>query len=313
MRVLVTGASGFVGHWLVRALVDRDHEVWGYGRGPLNAQLEGLQNYRGGDLASDSALGAWLREIRPEAVVHLVGQASVGASWKDTALTVEASVAAAVNLLLTLRRAQAPVKVFVDIGSAEEYAPSDEPLTEASPVGPVNPYGITKLAQARVVGLLAADGAVPLVHFRPFNHVGPGQARGFVIPDWLTQLLAAERASGPPTIRVGNIDVIRDFTDVRDVVRAYVLAVEGQIPPGTYNLSSGIGRTLRSVLEDAIRATGVETEVFEDPRRLRMGDAPVRVGDSGRIREITGWRPETPWETTLGDMIAEIRREDLRN
>lgn len=311
MRVLVTGSSGFVGRWLVRALAGRGHEVWGYGRGPLLGPPEGLRDYRGGDLAADPALEAWLGSIRPEAVVHLAGQSSVGASWRDTAITVEASVVAAANLLLGLRRASAPVKVFVDVGSAEEYAPSGERLTEASPVGPVNPYGIAKLAQARVVGLLAQDANVALVHFRPFNHVGPGQARGFVIPDWIAQLLSAERTSGPAAIRVGNLGVVRDFTDVRDVVRAYVLAVEGQVPPGTYNLSSGVGRTLRSVLKDIVRAAGVEAEVVEDVGRLRPGDAPVRVGDSGRIREAAGWRPEIPWETTLGDAIAEIRRGDL--
>lgn len=305
MNVLVTGASGFVGRELVQALSGRGHAVWGVGRNSPEDLPRGLTRYHCGDLASDTALESFVREAHPDAVVHLAGQASVGASWKDTLDTIDSSVVGSVGLHLTLRRTGAPVRVFVNIGSAEEYSPSDKPLTEDTALGPSNPYGITKVAQAQVLRLLCADASIPLVHFRPFNHIGPGQHVGFAIPDWASQI--AKAAGNALEIRVGNLQAVRDFTDVRDIVRAYVAAAEGDVPEGTYNLSSGIGRTLRSVLEDLIRAAGVEAEIVVDSARFRPEDTPVRIGNSKRLRDLTRWEPEIPWEITLRDVLEWFR------
>ncbi|MDA8344255.1 MAG: GDP-mannose 4,6-dehydratase [Thermaerobacter sp.] len=306
MNVLVTGASGFVGRELVQALSGRGHAVWGVGRNSLDELPSGLLRYHCGDLASDTELESFIREARPDSVVHLAGQASVAASWKDTSDTIDSSVVGSVNLFLTLRRTAAPVRVFVNIGSAEEYAPSDEPLTEDSAIGPSNPYGITKVAQARMLRLLCEDASIPFVHFRPFNHIGPGQHTGFAIPDWASQIAQGTRET--TTITVGNLQAIRDFTDVRDIVRAYVSATEGGMPEGEYNLSSGFGRTLRSVLEDLIGTAGVKAGIVVDRDRFRPEDTPTRIGDSDKIRRLTGWKPEIPWEATLRDTLEWFRK-----
>lgn len=305
MNVLVTGASGFVGRELVRALSERGHKVWGMGRNTVEETQKGLWRYHSGDLAVGTGMEVFIREAAPEAVVHLAGQASVAASWKDMSDTIESSVVATVNLFLMLRRTGAPLHTFANVGSAEEYAASDSVLTEDSPIGPSNPYGITKVAQAEVLRLLCADAGIPLVHFRPFNHIGPGQHTGFAIPDWGSQIA---RAPGKDlTVRVGNLQAVRDFTDVRDVVRAYVSAVEGEVPAGVYNLSSGRGRTLQSVLEDLIHVAGVEAEICVDKTRFRPEDTLVRIGCSEKLRGVTGWIPETPWETTLTDILRELQ------
>ena len=305
MNVLVTGASGFVGSEITQALWKRGHRVWGIGRNALENTPTALWRYYSGNLASDTGMELFIRQATPEAVVHLAGQASVAASWRDTSDTIDSSVVGSVNLFLMLRRTGAPVHTFVNVGSAEEYAPSDIPLTEESPIGPSNPYGIMKVAQAETLRLLFTESSIRLIHFRPFNHIGPGQHRNFVISDWAYQITHSAHA---PTISVGNVKVVRDFTDVRDVVRAYVQAAEGDVPEGTYNLASGVGRSLQSVLEDLQWYAGIVAEIQVDPSRFRPGDASVRVGSSRKLFELMGWKPEIPWSVTIRDILEWQRQ-----
>lgn len=305
MKVLVTGASGFVGRILSETLSGRGHEVWGIGRNEFEAATVALRRYHNGNLASDENLEPFIEEAQPEVVVHLAGQASVAASWVNTLDTIQSSVVASVNLFLAVQRTGTPLRTFVDIGSAEEYAPSTEVLTEESPVGPSNPYGMGKVAQAEVLRLLCAEAEIPFIHFRPFNHIGPGQQVGFAIANWASQIV---RARGKTlTISVGNLQATRDFTDVRDIVRAYVLAAEGNVPPGYYNLSSAHGRSLHSVLQDLADVAGVEARTVIDRERLRPNDTPVRIGSNERICRLSGWQPAIPWHTTLMDILDSFK------
>ena len=306
VRVLVTGASGFVGRHLASLLVaSREYEVWGTGKTVLPP---------GSAIASKQFLTAdlvggldpqFIAIAAPDVVVHLAGAASVGRSWRYVEESLDSSVVGAVALHSAMRDAGVKLRRWIDIGSSEEYFPSELPLTEESLTLPTNPYGFGKLAQARTLQYLCSRDNIEFVHFRPFNHIGPGQSLGFVIPDWADQiirLLREHNACG--RIRVGNIDVERDFVDVRDVVRAYTAAIDGKVPPGTYNVSSGVPRSLRAVFEEMTVIAGVTASVESDQELDRPSDARIRIGDSSKLASACSWRPKIAWHDSLRDVLG---------
>lgn len=307
MRVLVTGATGFVGTHLVPVLVQRGHRVWGVGKSAAPADMKGMAGYHAGDLTCDQeGLRAFLLDAKVEVVVHLAGVASVSRSWDDPVGTIDSSVVASVNLHGAVTASSPDLVRWINVGSSEEYAPTDEVLTEEHAIGPRSPYGFAKVAQWRMLHWLLKSSTVDFVHFRPFNHVGPGQSRGFVIPDLAAQVLKAKSMTRP-VLRTGSLDAVRDFLDVRDVVRAYVDAVEGLVPAGTYNIASGEPRSIRSVLDDLLRLTGVHADIQLDSELLRPVEIPVRVGSSARLQGACGWVPSVDWESTLAEIMSDVR------
>ena len=300
MKVLVTGATGFVGRWLVQELEAAGHEAVGT---PGSAVL---------DIADPEAVNAFVGRIHPEAVVHLAGM-SYGPDARhdpDRAITVNA--AGTRTVIQAVGDAVGPVPVLV-VGSSEVYGnpdPADLPLRESAPLLTDQPYGLSKLAQERAAFETAELLGIPVVVARAFNHTGPGQRREFVIPAIAARIVAA-RDSGARTIRAGDVDVRRDIGDVRDVVRAYRLLIEAMAGSRlradhvVYNVASGRTVAIREVIDRLAALAGIDVTVEVDSSLVRANDPPEIRGDASRLAEAVGWNPVIALEVTLRDVLAD--------
>jgi GDP-4-dehydro-6-deoxy-D-mannose reductase len=294
MRALITGGHGFVGRWLTAHLEKEGDEVVVTGEEV--------------DVTDADAVRRSFEDIRPEAVYHLAGWASVGSSWGDPAGAFRVNANGAVHVLDAARRLDAPPRVLI-VSSAEVYGrvqPAQLPLTEDTPVSPVSPYAASKVA-AEVAARQAWLGyELPVFVVRPFNHIGPGQAPGFVVSDLAKRIVEAER-TGATVLEMGNPSPRRDLTDVRDVVRAYRLLVERGAPGETYNVCSGEDVQVGELARRLIELSGVDLELRTGSVELRPIDVPVLRGDAGRLRSATGWSPELPLDETLLDVLGSWR------
>ncbi len=313
MRVLVTGASGFAGSHLCEHLLAQGDEVFAlcFGGSTENLQFvrERLTMFSG-DLLDREWTVRVVAEVRPEAVYHLAGRASPGASFADPVGTLTNNVVAQVHLFQAILEAGLDPVVLV-IGSSEEYGmvrPEEVPIDEDTPLRPANPYAVSKVAQDFLGLQYFLSHRLRVVRVRPFNHIGPRQALGFVAADFAHQIASIEAGLQPSVIRVGNLGASRDFTDVRDMVRAYALAVAHGEPGEVYNIGSDEGHTIAEILEIFLGLGRVEVRVETDPSRLRSADIPVLVCDSRRFRRRTGWQPRIPLEQTLRDTLDDWRK-----
>ena len=317
MRVLVTGADGFVGQWLVRALLDAGDEVIGMTRGDharfttLDVEHATAVRWLNADLLDPASLTSLVQAAKPETVYHLAAQASVAVSLREPAATVETNVVGTANLLETLRR-DAPNATVVTVGSAEVYgdvSPGELPIREDAALRPNNPYAGSKAA-AEVLSLqYAQSGWLRVVATRSFNHTGPGQSTAFAAAAFAKQFADIARGKQAPVLLHGNLSAQRDFLDVRDVVSAYrLLAARGQ-PGIAYNICSGSAVSMRRIVESLGRLVDRPVELREDPVLMRPIDTPVIVGDATLIRRDTGWKPAIPLEQTLRDLYEYFRSE----
>lgn len=292
MRAFLTGGHGFVGGWLARHLAQSGDEV--------------VLAPGGLDVRDAAALTDALARARPEVVFHLAARTHVGASWSEPALTFEVNALGTLQVLEAVRSLQ-PVPRVVLVSSSEVYGRgSGEVLNEDAPLRPVSPYAASKVA-AEYLGIQAGLGyGVEVVRVRPFNHVGPGQRDDFVVSALARRVVEAERRGGD-VLRVGNLDAARDFTDVRDVVRAYrLVALEGEAG-AVYNVCSGVATPISAVAELVASLARRPVRLEVDPALLRPVDVPVLVGDPGRLVARTGWKPEIPLETTVADVVEDWR------
>jgi GDP-4-dehydro-6-deoxy-D-mannose reductase len=302
-RVLITGASGFVGGHLARACVQAGDEVIGVSRSGRIAP--GCGEGMAVDLRDEAAALALVGDVRPELVYHLAVLSSVGRSWEAPGATMRDNVATAVNVLEALR-SRAPGARVVWVSSGEVYGvPERLPADEALPVRPANPYAVSKTTGDLLAGVYADAHGLDLVRARPFNQAGPGQLPIFVV-SWLARQAAEALVAEAGSVRLvtGNPDTRRDFTDVRDVVRAHrLLAASGA--RGIYNVACG-----RSVsVADHIRLIAelvapLQVEHVVDPARLRAHEVMDLHGSHARLTEATGWEPEIPLRQTIADTIA---------
>lgn len=303
MRVLVTGATGFVGTWLLRELASAGHEAVG---APSSSEL---------DINDGPALSRLVKAVAPDAVAHLAAISFAGAAARDPEAAIAIN-AGGTRALLTAVAESAPGAPVLVTSSSEVYgrpAPQDLPLRESHPPRPIHAYGRSKLAQEGVALELAATHGLQLVITRAFNHTGPGQRSDFVIPALASRILEATRG-GRNTIRAGNVDVRRDIGDVRDVVRAYRLLLEAAVEagrpfePAIYNVATGRSILIRDVIAELAALAGATVEVETDPALVRPDDPPEIRGDATRLREAITWGPEWSLSTTLADVLASVAR-----
>jgi GDP-4-dehydro-6-deoxy-D-mannose reductase len=297
MKAAVTGSSGFVGRYLVSYLRARGDEV-------VTLDHFGEPSV---DVTDPGRVRDVLRAARPDAVYHLAGLSHVGESWNAPETVFRVNTEGALNVLRA--SADAGVERVLVVGSADEYGvvePDDLPITEDAPVRPITPYGASKAA-ADILALQSFLGdGLGTVRVRAFNHTGPGQPSTMLVPALAARVAAAERV-GTREIRVGRLDVVRDLTDVRDVVRAYRLLVERGTPGDAYNVCSGRGVSVREIADVLLAMSDTALELVVDPDLVRPVDVPSLVGSPAKVCSATGWQPEIPLEQTLHDVLEAAR------
>jgi GDP-4-dehydro-6-deoxy-D-mannose reductase len=313
VRLLVTGAGGFVGGHLVDFLRAEHPEVDVHGvvlpQGGVSWRAAAGARVVEADLTEPAAAAAVVEEVRPEGILHLAGQASVHLSWLDPAGTLRTNVLGIVHLLDAVRQQGLRPPVLV-VGSAEEYGPvgpEEMPIREETPLRPASPYAVSKVAQGALALLYGPAGGLRVVLTRTFHHTGPGRGEAFAESSFARQLAEIEAGRRPPVLKVGNLEAVRDFADVRDVVRAYWMLLEKGEGGAAYNVCSGRGRRIRDLLDVLLAASGARVEVRVDPERLRPSDVPAQVGNPSRLRAATGWEPRIPLERTLQDLLDDWR------
>ncbi|NLE43910.1 MAG: GDP-mannose 4,6-dehydratase [Chloroflexi bacterium] len=314
MRALITGAGGFVGGYLCDYLLH--HTDWiltgtVYPEQPQDRTTGSRLTHIYADLRDEGSVNALIEGVRPDAVFHLAAQSSVHESFSNPWDTFENNIRGELNLLEAIRRSGREVR-FLVIGSTEEYGvpkPDELPQTEESPLRPATPYAVSKVAQDYLGLQYHLAYGLPVIRVRPFNHTGPRQSPRFVVPAFARQIAAIEAGRQEPVMKVGNLKTARDFVDVRDIVRAYHLAVMMGEPGDVYNLARGKAIYISDLLDHLLSLVTVSIEVKTDPSLYRPADVPIVYGSAEKFRQQTGWVPEIPFERTLQDVLDYWRAQ----
>lgn len=314
MRALITGISGFVGSHLAEYLLEHsDWQVFGTVYGRLNniAHLRDRLTLYPAELSRLEVVRFIIEETQPDYIFHLAAQPIPVLSRQDPWFTLENNIRAQLNVLEVLVQLRLSSRVLV-VGSAEEYGAvteEDLPIDEETPLRPTSPYAVSKIAQDYLGLQYYLTYGVPTVRVRPFNHIGPRQRQGFVAPDFARQIAEIEAGLRSPEVVVGSLDVARDFTDVRDIVRGYYLALTQGEPGAVYNLGSGRAVSIRYLLETLIRLSGQKVTIIQDASRFRPVDVPCMMADCRKFQARTGWRAEIPLEQSLADVLDYWRQQ----
>ena len=303
MRALVTGSQGFVGRYLREELETTGYQVLG-----LDVQ-EGPGTIRA-DLLDPEQMAEAVREAKPEAVFHLAGQADVARSWQMPQRTMEINVIGAVNLMEAVRAFDPSIRMVL-VGSSDQYGnlgAAGQCVKETQELRPQTPYAVSKRAQEEMARVYVRAYGMNICMTRSFNHGGAGQRRGFLIPDFASGIVGVEKGLAP-SLKVGNLDARRDFTHVRDVVRAYRLIAEKGRPGEVYNVGSGTTYSARELLDSLCAMAACPIQVERDPAKLRPSDTPVICCDHGKLTRDTGWEPEIPMEEMLREALEYFRNK----
>jgi len=313
-RVLVTGVTGFAGSHLVDYLLERgDCEIFGILR--WRSPTENIEHFRNRitllecDLRDASSTRDTLEQVRPEYVFHLAAQSFVPTSWTAPSESLTTNVLGQVNIFEAVRRMGLTCRIQLAC-SSEEYGlvhPDELPIRESNPLRPLSPYAVSKVAQDLLGYQYWMSWKLDVVRTRGFNHEGPRRGPVFVASDFAKQIADIEKGRKEPVLHVGNLEAKRDFTDVRDMVRAYWLALEKCEPGEVYNICSGKAWSIQEVLDRLLGMTKTKIEVRQDGGRLRPSDVPVLLGDYSKFNRATGWNPTIPFEQTLADMLDHWR------
>lgn len=316
MKALITGIAGFAGSHLAEHLLQEGHEVSGIilpkdSRKNLEAVLDQV-TLREGNILNLDSLNSILVSEQPDWVFHLAAMSSVDKSWKQPALAFDVNVQGGIYLL----EACTPLKDRLRIVLVSSYEifgnrNASGTLTEESPYSPSNPYAVTKLALDLVAEQIGRANDLDLVRIRPMNHTGPRQAPGFVIPDFAKQIAEMELGIKEPVLKVGNLNGLRDFSDVRDMVRAYRLAAERGLAGEAYNVCSTKLRRIQEALDLLLSFSKLKIRVAQDPSKIRPIDTSPLPASSAKFSDTTGWRPEISFERTLHDTL-NFWREKVR-
>ena len=318
--VLITGATGFSGSALVEQYAASGYEVHGIYRDPADDRswLPERVVFHAVDLNDGLAVLDVVGAVMPTVVHHLAAQSSAAVSVQDPMGTVTANTLMQYNVLEAVRRATPTARVIV-VGICDEYgdvAPDDNPIVETQELRPVTPYALSKVVQDLMGQQYAIAHQLQIVRVRPFLQLGPRRSDRFAAGSFARQIAEIELDMREPIIRVGNIDLQRDFCDVRDVARALALVAESGLSRAVYNVASGTAHTLRDLLTLMLDRAGVKATIMEDTTRLRSGEPLVLIGDATRLHAATGWTPQISFEQSAGDTLSywqgQVRRTQLQ-
>ncbi|MTI53316.1 GDP-mannose 4,6-dehydratase [Geosporobacter ferrireducens] len=306
MKALITGVNGFVGKYLSDYLIKKSIEVWGTTYGVENIFNETNDIItRELDIADIQEVKKVLVECKPDYIFHLAAQSSAAISWKNPQLTMQVNINGTLNLLQSVRELGINPRILL-IGSSEEYGfvrPEDIPVNEMQALKPSNPYAISKIAQSMMGELYVKAYDMDIIMVRAFNHIGPGQSSIFVASDFAKKIAEIEKGIVQPILMVGNLEARRDFTDVRDIVRAYYeLAKKGE-QGDLYNVGSGVSYPIQYILDTLLSITNSKIQVCEDFNKMRPSDAPIIECDNTKLKNLTGWYPRYVIEDTLRDIL----------
>lgn len=305
MKILITGAGGFVGKYLIRLLLDHGHNLVAVGIGNGSFLKEwSIPTYEI-DILDYNLLLNCMKQEMPDAVIHLAAISNVPLSWKKPGLTIDINVHGTINVLNALYAANSKAKLL-NIGSSDEYglaAKIGVPLTEDILCQPQNPYAISKYCAEQMVLQLGKKYGMNVLHTRPFNHFGPGQAKGFVTSDFASQIAAIERGEQEPVLRVGDLSASRDFTFVTDVVAAYVALIENDVPSGVYNICSGKARKVEDILRQLVVLSFVPIKIERDPDKMRPSEVPFFVGSADKLKQVTKWNIKHDFKNGLKEVL----------
>lgn len=307
-KALVIGAAGFVGSYLINEIRSCGMEAYAT---KLPQERLDIDNARVYDLniLDREAIVSLFFEVRPDYIFHLAAQSSVGLAWKNPSLTVDVNIKGSINVMDAVRELFYKPRILL-IGSGEEYGhikPGETPISEENSLRPGNIYAATKACQNMIGSIYAKAYDMEIMMVRAFNHIGPGQAPLFVVSDFCKQVAEIEKGLREPIMRVGNLAAMRDFTDVRDVVKAYVKLVEYGKAGETYNVGSGYAQKIQEILDTIISLSSARIEVQIDPNKIRPVDVPIIEADISKIHKLTGWKPQISLEQTIGETLEYWR------
>jgi len=311
MKALITGITGFAGSHLAEYLLAEHPGVGVFGTYRWRSRMDNVEHLDGkielieSDLRDYTSVHAALDRVRPDYVFHLAAQSFVPASWTAPAETLTTNVAGQTNLFEAVRALKLDPVIQIAC-SSEQYGlvhPDEVPIQETNPLRPLSPYAVSKVAQDFLGYQYFQSYGMRVVRTRGFNHTGPRRGHPFVTSNFCRQVASIEAGLQEAVIRVGNLDAIRDFTDVRDMVRAYWLAVTKGRPGEVYNIATGEGISIRALLDKILALSSVHVRVEVDPSRLRPSDVEILIGDSSRFRADTGWAPRIPFDQTVQDLL----------
>ncbi len=315
MRVLITGITGFAGsHLADLCLARKDVEVYGIIR--WRSRTENIEHIWDRlslvecDLRDASSTRDALEEIRPEYIFHLAAQSFVPTSWNAPTESLTTNILGQLNIFEAVKKLELDSRIQIAC-SSEEYGmvyPDEVPIKETNPLRPLSPYGVSKVGQDMLGYQYFMSYGMKIVRTRGFNHTGPRRGPVFVCSDFAKQIADIEKGLREPVMKVGNLDARRDFTDVRDMVRAYWLSLEKGKPGKVYNICTGRAYSIREILDMLIELSDVDVEVRTDEGRLRPSDVPLLEGDAGEFMSDTGWKPEIPMDKTLQDLLDFWRK-----
>ncbi|MFH1841744.1 MAG: GDP-mannose 4,6-dehydratase [bacterium] len=309
-KVLITGFTGFVGSHLAEYLLaEGGYEIFGLYR--WRSRLENVTHLLDqvhlvdGDITDAHAMLKLVQKIRPDYIFHLAAQSYVPASWHGPDATVTTNVRGQINLFEAVRSAELACRIQI-AGGSEEYGlvyPDEVPITEDNPLRPLSPYAVSKVTQDLLAFQYVQSYDLDIVRTRGFNHTGPRRGEVFVCSNFARQIAEVEAGLHPPVIKVGNLDATRDFSDVRDMVRGYLLALQKGKKGEVYNLCSGRDIRIGDILDQLIAMAGVAITIEEDPDRLRPSDVPILRGSSAKFHADTGWQTTIPFSQTMEDLL----------
>ncbi|MGI8420368.1 MAG: GDP-mannose 4,6-dehydratase [Candidatus Levyibacteriota bacterium] len=315
-KVLITGITGFVGQHLAHHLLSQNtYEIIGTYRSENSldslGELKDKIAFKNVDLNDTDAVGELILSQKPDAIFHLAAQASPAQSFKSPIQTLTNNIVSELSILEAIKSNNFKDTRVVIISTSEIYGmvtQADIPVDEETPLRPASPYAVSKIAQDYLSLQYHLSYKLDIVRLRPFNHIGPGQKVGYVVADFAKQVIEIEKDKKEPVLSVGNLNAKRDFTDVRDMVKAYTLALEKGKSGEAYNLGSGTSHKIADILDQLLAGSAKKIEVKVDPERFRPVDVPEIVCDTTKFKSLTGWEPEISFETTLKDTLDYWRK-----